>query len=1089
MAYTICARRGTADAFSVLNRVYEEGELLLEEQVDGSYKLKSGDGSRPYNSLPYVGTSGSAANSFATISVPTQSSVVADSSADTLTLNGLNGIQITTDAANDGITFAPIYGSSGGTVCQGADSRLSDARIPVAHATTHAPGGSDPIDFGSGGLTSFSNVAVSGQSTVVADGPLDTLNLAGNGITVTTNASTDTVTFTPTYGTTAGTVCQGNDARLVSGAAGGVFVEDYGAVGNGSTDDTTAINLAIATGRNVHFRSSVYNVTALSSLASGQYLIGNGSAATKIRSTSTSAKVITINSGVTGAGVIGLTISRTVTPVSGASGIDTAHTAAADVVSLIQILDVALDHHWNGLLLGPTGWGLIRDVFIENCYGDGILMVPTAGTGSVASNPLQWTLDHVLVELCNGHGMLVQGVNQLKGAGTTLSFGEWKNFSTYGNTGGGIAVVGTASCGFCGVRLGSNNFLGEDGNNEVYLDTYGYNHVIQAYVELAGVGTTGVNKGTPSSGIGRGILVTSNNSGVLIHDSVINGCSDEGVYSQANLYGATTAPVTISDCIITNNGAAGVVGAQSGVLLANNSGAGMVISGGFIGQWNTSPGTGPQKYGVSIATDSIAITGCRIRGNATSKTLALAALTSNSYFDGLSDDSVAASGLGGVRNVRYYGAVGDGTADDTAAIQAAALSNSIVYFPPGVYSISPTTFSGLQSCHFVGIGKGYASRLKLRSSGTMLTFSGCANFSVRGLVVSDDSTLSGSRGILITDGSNGQLCHCIFYGFHSNAVKFEGTTPAPLSASVVNDCWFLSNGQDESSAQLYLYECNDFTIVGNQVGSFMPRSAFPGIGVKLEAARAGTFTGNMIWLNGMGCQIISGDYNRITDNRFEESEYTNISIVGSQQSVFCNNWINDASNAATNTYDACQFYNVGSSVISGNVVSSWEYPTATHRTSYSFEAACTGNTVTNNKSLYCGTSHLAVEAGSLGNTFDSDVSFTAQTSVVGGTTVYLGPGGLSASVSIGSILNARCAYCRLLGRVDVAPSSTNTVTFTLMVDGAATGLACTITGSNFTNSSVGYVLASFESVVSVRVVYSASAATSTPRCLLQGMVL
>jgi hypothetical protein len=37
------------------------------------------------------------------------------------------------------------YGSSAGTVCQGNDSRLSDARTPTSHATSHKHGGSDEV--------------------------------------------------------------------------------------------------------------------------------------------------------------------------------------------------------------------------------------------------------------------------------------------------------------------------------------------------------------------------------------------------------------------------------------------------------------------------------------------------------------------------------------------------------------------------------------------------------------------------------------------------------------------------------------------------------------------------------------------------------------------------------------------------------------------------------------------------------------------------------------------------------------------------------------------------------------------------------
>ena len=106
-------------------------------------------------------TGGSASDSFATISVAGQSSVVADSATDTLTLVAGSNIIITTDAATDTITIAA---SGGGTT--------SD---------------------------SFATISVAGQSSVVADSSTDTLTLAaGTGISITTNATTDTVTITNT---------------------------------------------------------------------------------------------------------------------------------------------------------------------------------------------------------------------------------------------------------------------------------------------------------------------------------------------------------------------------------------------------------------------------------------------------------------------------------------------------------------------------------------------------------------------------------------------------------------------------------------------------------------------------------------------------------------------------------------------------------------------------------------------------------------------------------------------------------------------------------------------------------------------------
>ena len=103
---------------------------------------------------------GAASDSFATIAVAGQSSVVADSATDTLTLVAGSNITITTDSSTDTVTIAATGGSAG---------------------------------------NSFETIAVAGQSSVVADSSSDTLTLAaGTGISITTNNSTDTVTITST---------------------------------------------------------------------------------------------------------------------------------------------------------------------------------------------------------------------------------------------------------------------------------------------------------------------------------------------------------------------------------------------------------------------------------------------------------------------------------------------------------------------------------------------------------------------------------------------------------------------------------------------------------------------------------------------------------------------------------------------------------------------------------------------------------------------------------------------------------------------------------------------------------------------------
>lgn len=129
MAVPVRPRRGTQAEFAALNRIYAEAELLLEEQLDGTYKLKVGDGVTAYNTLPYILGSGTGETPndvvFGSVVVPGQPAVVADTDTATLTLTGLNGIALTTDATADSVTFSPVYGNTANTVCQGNDIRIS----------------------------------------------------------------------------------------------------------------------------------------------------------------------------------------------------------------------------------------------------------------------------------------------------------------------------------------------------------------------------------------------------------------------------------------------------------------------------------------------------------------------------------------------------------------------------------------------------------------------------------------------------------------------------------------------------------------------------------------------------------------------------------------------------------------------------------------------------------------------------------------------------------------------------------------------------------------------------------------------------
>lgn len=202
-------------------------DLYLSSTIDigGAVISNNGNGGIELPEGTTVG--GNDIKSFGTISVSGENDVESISLNDNLTLIAGSGMTITTNASNRSITLS----SSGGG------------------------GGS-----GSVSANAFGVISVAGQSTIRADSASDTLTfVAGSGISITTNATSDRITITNT-GSSGGGGGSGGTATDIIVAE--VLDGTYPMVIAEGTDPITGQSLYASSGVTLEVATSTLNVTA-----------------------------------------------------------------------------------------------------------------------------------------------------------------------------------------------------------------------------------------------------------------------------------------------------------------------------------------------------------------------------------------------------------------------------------------------------------------------------------------------------------------------------------------------------------------------------------------------------------------------------------------------------------------------------------------------------------------------------------------------------------------------------------------------------------------------------------------------------------
>ncbi len=267
---------------------------------------------------------------------------------------------------------------------------------------------------------------------------------------------------------------------------------------------------------------------------------------------------------------------------------------------------------------------------------------------------------------------------------------------------------------------------------------------------------------------------------------------------------------------------------------------------------------------------------------------------------------------------------------DSAGLLAAASKigsdGGSIVLEPGTYEIKQTIlFDGKSNVNITG--SGWNTVIRRAGDGDAIVFKGnCWSCAVRNLAIEGDPKAKSGSGIVFKEGQWSGICvvdYCHIRSFVQSGVRFEGDPKTPFSSNTVSNCWFTNNMGD----QLYSRHSNDFYITGNQFGSGgekVPHSA-----VLLDHSSAGSYTLNYHWGHTVALRMIGSNFNRIENNRFEQSRENGI-LIGDPKggdacmfTIITGNTIHTNSETNSGKYSAVEAYDAVETTFCTNQIFSW----------------------------------------------------------------------------------------------------------------------------------------------------------------------
>ncbi|MHB1457792.1 MAG: right-handed parallel beta-helix repeat-containing protein [Armatimonadota bacterium] len=272
------------------------------------------------------------------------------------------------------------------------------------------------------------------------------------------------------------------------------------------------------------------------------------------------------------------------------------------------------------------------------------------------------------------------------------------------------------------------------------------------------------------------------------------------------------------------------------------------------------------------------------------------------------------------------------TAELLDAVSRITWQGGTISLLPGTYEIKDSIV--IKSSNTYLIGSGWNTLIKKIGDGDAIVFSGslwCCG--VKNLVVEGDPNAKTGSGIVFKDGEWSGICvidYCYLRSFPESGLRFDGNLKAPFSSNTVSNCWFQGNKGDQLSSR----NNNDWYIIANQFGSGGEGARSAAL---LENSSAGTYTMNYHWGNRVGVRMLGGNFNRVENNRIEQSRESGL-VIGdptpgtwNAYNIITGNTIHTNSETNSGKFPAVVAYDAHETTFCTNQLMSWDSNSVRHK--------------------------------------------------------------------------------------------------------------------------------------------------------------